>query len=253
MRRAAVDVPWIALTLAAAIAGCDQGSAPSAPRGSGTAGSEARMSRARREMGLSEALGRDADDEDEDDRERVELTFELGPERLPELPTDLDPEVPPLRDGLSSARDALALARPEPEPGWDDAAFRRFVAEDYARWLRARGEALRAARTALSDAERGELGEHVVASAVIGVMFARFAEAIATMPLPTAIEAREGDRLRFRDAFLRTAAPLFDRAADAFGSCASASVGADDRSLGGWQRFCDEALQRAQEAPRPLD
>lgn len=250
MRRAAVDVPLIALTIAVAIAGCDQGGASSAPR-EGTAGSEARMDRARHEMGLSEALGHGEDEEDE--VERVELSFELGPERLPELPTDLDPEAPPLRDGLSSARDALSLARPEPEPTWDDAAFRRFVAEDYAQWVRARGEALRAARAALSDAERGETGEHVVASAVIGMMFARFAEAIATMPLPTAIEARDGDRLRFRDAFLRTAAPLFDRAADAFGSCASASVRADDPSLAGWQRFCDEALQRAQEAPRPLE
>ena len=247
MRRAAVDVPLLALVVASALAvGCESGT-PAAPAGGSTSGSEARLERARREMGIAEALGRD-----EDDEEQVELTFELGPERLPELPDDLDPESPSLRDGLARAREALVPARPEPQAGWDDPAFQRFVGEEYATWLRGRAETLRAARAALGPAEQGELGEHVVASAVIGVLFARLAEAIATMPLPTAIEARDGDRLRFRDAFLRTAAPLFDRAADAFGSCASATIGSRDRSLSGWQRFCDDALRRAQDAPRPM-
>ncbi|MDQ3034275.1 MAG: hypothetical protein M3Y87_17845 [Myxococcota bacterium] len=196
-------------------------------------------------MGLAElALEDSADDE---------LTFELGTERLPPMPHDVDSEGEALREGLTLAVQAFAIERPAPELDLDRAGYQTFVEEDYARWLAERGQALGVARRALAAAERGETGEYAVASAVIGLLFARFAEAIATMPLPVAIEAVETDRLRFRDAFLRAAAPLFDRAADAFGACASATVRARDATLGPWQRFCDERLERVQDAPRPIE
>lgn len=246
MRRAAVIVP---LVLALASAGCD--GAPSSiggtaePRRERTSGGEDRLERARREMGLAEAA-----EEDEDDGE---LPFELGPERLPELPRDVDAEAAPFAEGLAHAAYALAVARPEPERDLDRAGYQTFVEEDYARWVAARAEALRAARAALAPAEQGELGEYVVASAVLGVLLARFAEAISTMPVPASIDAVPADRLRFRDAYLRAAAPLWDRAADAFGACASATVRSGDATLGAWQRFCDERLERVQEAPRPME
>lgn len=246
MRRAAVIVP---LVLALASAGCEGSSG--APAGAQTAsrertsGGEERLERARREMGLAEAA--------EDDEDDGELPFELGPERLPELPRDVDPEAPPFAEGLAHVAYALSLARPDPERDLDRAGYQTFVEEDYARWVAARAEALRVARTALAPAEQGELGEYVVASAVLGVMLARFAEAIATMPVPASIDTVPGDRLRFRDAYLRAAAPLWDRAADAFGACASATVRSGDSTLDRWQRWCDERLEAVQEAPRPVE
>lgn len=245
MRRAAVIGFLVLATIVAP--GCDDGAAredTASARGEGTSGGEARMRRARREMGL-EDLATGDDDPDE-------LPFELGPERLPGMPREVDPAGDTLREGLALAAQALALTRPEPEADLDRPGYQTFVEEDYGRWLAARGEALGVARRALASAEHGDAGEHAVASAVIGVLFARFAEAIATMPIPVAIESVETDRLRFRDAFLRAAVPLFDRAADAFGACASASVRSRDSTLGPWRRFCDERLERVQDAPRPI-
>ncbi|WP_157069766.1 hypothetical protein [Sandaracinus amylolyticus] len=241
MRRAAVIGLFVL-----ALAGCDDGprSATSSASSEDTSGGE-RLERARREMGLREVA-----EEDEDDGE---LPFALGPERLPELPREVDAEEAPLAPGLARAIDALMLARPEPEADLDRAGYQTFVEEDYARWVAARADALRVARTALAPAEQGEVGEYVVASAVIGLMLARFADAIATMPVPSTIDLVPADRLRFRDAYLRAAAPLWDRAADAFGACASASARADDATLSPWQRFCDERLEQAQDAPRPVE
>jgi hypothetical protein len=250
MRRAAVLGLLCLPLLVATASGCDEGSgardASTTPeRGARSSGSEERLRRARREMGLADLAREDSDAD--------ELPFELGTERLPEMPHEVDPEGDALREGLALAVTAFALARPEPEGDLDRPGYQTFVEEDYARWLAERGQALGAARRALARAERGEVGEYAVASAVIGLLFARFAESIATMTLPAAIESVPADRLRFRDAFLRAAAPLFDRAADAFGACASATVRTGDATLGPWQRYCDERLERAQDAPRPID
>src|SRR5690606_26011422 len=78
-----------------------------------TSGGEERLERARREMGLAEAA--------EDDEDDGELPFELGPERLPELPRDVDPEAPPFAEGLAHVAYALSLARPDPERDLDRA------------------------------------------------------------------------------------------------------------------------------------
>jgi hypothetical protein len=238
--------------MAVLVIGCASG--PSPPRSEGartgsTSGSE-RLDRAREEMGLAELV---ASDEDSDDAENEDRTFVVGNERLPPLPRSVDAGRAPLHDGLERAVAALAIARPEPHPNWDRPTFSRWVEREYAAWLRERGEALRRARQALAAAEQGTLGEYVVASAVIGILFARFAAAIGTIPLPRAIDAHEGERVRYRNAFLRTAAPLWERAIDAFGACASATARATDRTLERWQRFCDEHLEAAQEAPRPVE
>jgi hypothetical protein len=241
-----VDFFWIAIGVVL-LAGCEGSAsgAGTAGAGSARASGDERLQQARREMGLAEFA--------REEEERVDRSFALGAERLPELPRDVDPDGDALREGLARAAEALAVGRPALDAGVDLPTFSRWVERDYARWLRERGEALRDARQLLARAERGASGEYVVASAVIGLLFARFAEAIASVPLPRVIENDAVARLRHRDAFLRTAAPLWDRAADAFGACASATVRAADPSLARWQRFCDERLESVQSAPRPLD
>jgi hypothetical protein len=246
MRRAAVIVILAGLSL-----GACEGGQPAQPSQGASAGGEQRMRRARREMGLGEALG--ADEDGDDDEEESDRPFAIGPDHVPEMPDGVDPEGERLGTGLARAADTLALTLPPPSETLDVPSFQRWVENDYAAWLRARGEALRSARTELAAAEDGEVGEYVVASAVIGLLFARFAQAIGTITLPRSIAEDDGERLRFRDAFLRTSAPLWDRAADAFGACASATVRSGDASLGEWQRFCDELAELAQEAPRPIE
>jgi hypothetical protein len=240
MRRAA------ALVIALAALGCDGPSgAPAASGGGSRSGGGERLDRARREMGLEEVAGGDADEDDA-------LTFAVGPEHFPALPEDVTEEGPPLADGLARAAESFSLARPALDAAADDDALQRWVENDFSAWVRARAEALRIARSALEPAERGEIGEYVVASAVIGVLYARFAELITTIPPPSGL-TDPGDRLRFRDALLQTAASVWDRAADALGGCAAATVRSGDSSLDRWQRFCDGELQRVEDAPRPIE
>lgn len=231
----------------ALLAGCDeQHSASENASGSRSAGGE-RERRARRDMGLSgdegETLAESLSEEEEG--------FDVGDVTFPALPDEVSGEL--LRDGLHRAALALRGARPEPDPAADAAELQEWAEAEYAEWLRARGESLRDARTALAPAEDGHTGDYVVASAVIGVLFARLAEAVATMPMPEAVAQDPGERLRFRDAFLRTAAPLMDRAADAFGACVGASTRTRDHSLDRWQRFCDERLAEVEDMPRPIE
>ncbi len=229
--------------------GCDGGGAREASaHGSRSSGGEARMRHARREMGL-----RDPNRDQDEDEDSDELEFELGGERLPRMPHEVDPEGENLKEGLALAALTLEMSRPEPEPDLDRPGYQTFVEEDYARWVSSRAEALGRARAAFARAEQGEAGEYAVASAVIGLLFARFGEAIARMPIPMAIAEASADRLRFRDAYVRAARPLFERAADAFGACASASARSRDSTLGRWQRFCDEQLERLEDAPRPME
>jgi hypothetical protein len=250
MNRVVAVTLWV-LSISIAL-GCDEGGGAqeASAQGSRSSGGEARMRRARREMGLSDPERDRGESEDEDSDE---LEFELGHERLPRMPHEVDPEGENLKDGLALATIALDMSRPEPESDLDRPGYQTFIEEDYARWVSSRAEALQRARAALVRAEQGEVGEYAVASAVIGLLFARFGEAIATMPMPTAIAEVAADRLRFRDAYLRAASPLFERAADAFGACASATVRGRDSTLGRWQRFCDEQLERLEDAPRPME
>jgi hypothetical protein len=253
MRRATANQLLASVLLlglfSAGTTGCGEGpraqaASPASAARVRTGGGE-RVERARREMGLAE-LAR----EDEDDDERP---LALGSERLPSLPRGVEGESAPLAEALARVEDALGVGRPEAEADLDRPGFQTFVEEDYAQWVAARSAALRVARQALVPLEGGELGEHVVASALLGLLLSRFAEAIATMPLPRAIHAVPADRLRFRDAFLRAALPLRERAADAFGACASAGVRSGDATLTPWQRYCDERLREIEDAPRPLE
>ena len=235
---------WVWIVVLAV--GCGGASPPPSGHASGS-----RLARARAEIGLP-AGDEEEDEEDNEEEDEEERPTELGPEHLPLLPRGVEPDGEPLAAGWAATGVALGPPCPVPDPSLDGAAFQRWVEGEYAAWLRARGEALAAARRALAPAEQGEVGDYVVASALVGLLFARLAGAIDAVPLPGAIQADQGTRLRFRDAFLRTSTPLRERAIGAFGACASAAARAADRRLGGWQRFCDEELSAAQEAPRPL-
>lgn len=249
MKRVVVLMAWL-LPISIAL-GCEEagGAREASAQESRSSGGESRMRRARRDMGLADP----SRDRDEEGGQADELVFELGDERLPRMPHRVEPEGDLLREGLALAARALSMPAPVPESDLDRPGYQTFVEEDYARWVSSRAEALHQSRAALAPAEQGTTGEYAVVSAVIGLLFARFAEAIATMQIPSAIAEVTADRLRFRDAYLRAASPLFDRAADAFGACASVSARSSDSTLARWQRFCDEQLERLEDAPRPMD
>ena len=229
-----------------ALTACSPSTAPRAgvaPTSSG--GDDVRLRRARREMGLAEAVAGGERDDDDDDDGAVPTPFALGEARLPAPPRGIRPDEDPLAIGLARAREALEPGCPTPPDTLAAASVSAWFDAEFTGWLRGRGERLRAARLALGAGEQGSLGAQVLASAVVGTLFARLAAEVAELPVPRAYLADEGAALRFRQALFGAAAPLWSRAIDAFGACASASVDADDASFARWQRWCDAEGERA--------
>lgn len=188
-----------------------------------------------------------AEDEDAEDTE-----IDFAGLSFPPLPRDVELEEGPLAEGLASARRAIALERPTPDASMSSEQMQGWVQGAFATWIRERGALIRETATRLAPDDEDEVGEYVVVSTLLGALLARFAEDVATMPLPTAVQEDEGSRIRYRDAFLTVARPLWERAMDAFGACASASVRARDPRVRAWGTRCDEEVERAQAAPRPL-
>lgn len=187
-----------------------------------------------------------------DEESDEDATIELGGATLPPLPRGVSLEEGELAAGLASGRRMLELARPEAGAELAPEDMQAWVQGAFAVWMRERGAALREASGHLSLGDEAELGDYVVGSALLGTLLARFAEDLGTMPLPRAVQDDASARIRYRDAFLRAAQPLWERAADAFGACASASIRARDGRIRRWGEHCDEQVERVEAAPRPL-
>jgi hypothetical protein len=129
----------------------------------------------------------------------------------------------------------------------------RYMREDFQAWMIVRARAIGAARAALGQMEHGEPDEYVLASALVGTLFAMLAREVQETPLPTVIRESPSQRVLVREALLEAAAPLYRRALDALGACASTAAGAADPTLDPWATYCDEATERAEEAPHPVD
>lgn len=179
--------------------------------------------------------------------------LELAGITLPALPHGVSASRPPLETGIRLAQESGEIERPPLAASATRAEVQAYVAGPLHDWMLERGRGLRDVRAALAEAEDGEEGELVVAAAVVGVLYLRFALDLAEMPLPEAVQADAAWRLGMRNALLSAASPLFDGALSAFGACAASSVGSADPSLEAWERFCDEASIEAQDAPRPID
>ena len=68
----------------------------------------------------------------------------------------------------------------------------------------------------------------------------------------TQIREDPREQVLHRDAFVRAAAPLYRRASDAFGECAASTVQSGMDALEPWAAYCEEALRRLEDAPRPV-
>jgi hypothetical protein len=106
---------------------------------------------------------------------------------------------------------------------------------------------------AIAAMEHGEPDEYVLGSALLGTLFSMLAREVQSTPLPRVIRENRTQRVLVREALLEAAAPLFRRALDGLGACASTAAGAADPTLDPWARYCDEAIESAEQAPRPVD
>lgn len=178
--------------------------------------------------------------EEEDEGERPSI----GGIVLPRLPFDVEVDDPQLEEGWERASVALSMPTPRPPHGelWEVEAW---ADEELVGWMHRRAEAVGAAQRALSSARMGRAELSVVASAILGLAYSRFALDLRGIPVP-AVFASDAARSRaFQDALHGATGPLWQRALDAFGSCSSAAAAAPAHSLEAWRRFCDDESESA--------
>jgi len=187
----------------------------------------------------------------DDDDDAAPLT--LGAETLPPLPVSVHETDEVVEAALRLSRDATLPERPTLDDDATDEETARFMREDFQAWMVLRARAIGAARSALGQMEHGEPDEYVLASALVGTLFAMLAREVQELPLPRVIRDDPSERVLVREALLEAAAPLYRRALDALGACASTASGAADPTLDPWARYCDDATERAEQAPHPVD
>lgn len=181
------------------------------------------------------------------------VPLDLGSRMLPPLPATVHETDEPVREALRLSREALLPERPVLADDASAEETARFMRESFQAWIVTRARGIQQARNALGALEHGEPDEYVLASALVGTLFSMLAAEIEAMPLPRVVEDDHDERILVREALLELAAPLHQRALDAFGACASAASGAADPTLDPWASYCDDQTARTEEGPHPVD
>jgi hypothetical protein len=182
---------------------------------------------------------------EDDERSR----FVVGSLTLPEPPASVDVDEPALEPVLRHARELLARPLPTPEATTSASELGAFVDGRLAGWMNATAQGIRSLWQAMQQLETRVLGAHVVARAITGATLVALAERIDAMPLPDSIRADAALSSGIRDALDNASRPMRERAIQAFGACASESIGSADPTLDEWRLHCDAESTRAS-APR---
>jgi len=172
---------------------------------------------------------------------------------LPRMPEDVTPQSEDLRDGWELAERALTMPAPRPPTGeaWEVEAW---ATDELADWMRRRGEAVADVQRAFEPARHGDAEESVVASMLLGLAYARFALDLRGLDTPSVFSDDPARAEEYRTALERAARPLWLRALDAFGSCASVAGEQPAHHLGRWRERCDrEAREASAMLPRPAE
>ncbi len=117
-------------------------------------------------------------------------------------------------------------------------------------WLAHREDAVEAARDELVVAAREDHRQHIVAHAILGLMYEHVARELASIEVPAEGVPREPEGPDYHDALGRHARPFVDRAKAAYRDCAQNAFHPVD--MRPWSRFCehrDQALPSVFLAP----
>lgn len=178
--------------------------------------------------------------DDEDEAPRPTLAGIV----LPALPSDVEVDDRELEEGWNRAERLLSMPTPRPPRGevWEVEAW---ATDELSEWIQRRASAIGALQRALEGARMGRAEVSVVASAILGLAYSRFALDLRGIPVPE-VFASDPERARaFQQALENAAGPLWQRAVDAFGSCASTAAEAPAYSLAAWRTFCDREGESA--------
>jgi hypothetical protein len=172
---------------------------------------------------------------------------------LPELPATVDADDPQLEPLVRAAQSLLASPAPVPDDALTLDGMGTFIETRWTPWLTESGRSVVTLWQAMQGVNSSELSTHIVARGVTGSALLELARRMANVPLPASVRADANARLAMREAFVRTAHPILDRATQALGACASGAVGAADPTIEDWRTFCDAQLDVARELPRPRE
>lgn len=160
------------------------------------------------------------------------------------MPLDVSPEDEVLAPGWELTERALTMPAPHPPAGevWE---VESWADDALGEWMRRRAEAIALAQHALDPVRHGRPRRSVVASLILGLAYARFAMDLRGLPTPT-VFADDEDRAReYREALEAAAWPVWQRALDAFGSCAAVAAEQPAHSLARWRERCDQEAREA--------
>lgn len=163
---------------------------------------------------------------------------------LPRLPADVSVEEGPLHAGWELTVVALTMPAPRPPRGeaWE---VETWADDGLADWMRRRARAITAAQRALESTRHGAPEQSVVASTILGLAYARFALDVRGIGTPRAFAGDERRSRAYREALEVAAQPLWQRALDAFGSCAAVAGSQPAHALGRWREHCDREAREA--------
>lgn len=165
---------------------------------------------------------------------------------LPRMPVEVSPEDPALAPGWAATEVALTMSTPTP-PGGETWEVEAWADDELARWMQRRAEAVASAQEALEPARTAQPGYSVVASMLLGLAYSRFALDLRGIPVPPVFRDDPERTRAFLDAMQAAAHPLWQRALDAFGSCASTATEAPAHTLAQWRERCDAESRHAAE------
>ncbi|MCB9596469.1 MAG: hypothetical protein H6719_27345 [Sandaracinaceae bacterium] len=178
------------------------------------------------------------DEEDEDAGPRI-----AGIE-LPRFPVDVEPDDSELVEGWALTEQALTMPAPRPPTGeeWEVETWADDALGD---WMQRRAAAIAEAQRSLEEARQGRADQSVVASLLLGLAYSRFAMDLRGLEVPEVFRDDPERATAYRTAMEAAARPLWERALDAFGSCASVATRAPAHSLDQFRRRCDREGREA--------
>ncbi|MDH5673671.1 MAG: hypothetical protein OEZ06_16060 [Myxococcales bacterium] len=176
-----------------------------------------------------------------------------GAVALPPLPQALEHSSEDFRRGHGLAQELLAAAGPGQPPTDDRAAYEAWTQGEFTGWLEGRAVQTRTAVDALGAVQKGPPSEHVVAAALVGLIYERLAAQLLAVPPPAAIAAEAKLERHYRKGLDDAATEWRTPAERAFFHCAKGAALQTDAAYGLWLELCHDHLARLREQTKAAE
>ncbi len=165
---------------------------------------------------------------------------------LPPLPQPLAATSEVFQRGHAQAIALLEAAGPLALSGSDEGAYEAWTRGPFTEWMEARGAQTKAAVADLGAVQQGPASEHVVAAALVGMIYTRLTDQLVAIPPPAHLASDALLAKHYRKG-LDDASDEWRKAAQgAFFHCAKHAALQTEASFGMWLELCHERLAALQ-------